>query len=406
MKIQNTKPHILIAGGGIGGLTAALALLKRGFDVDVYEQATELREVGAGVQLSANGLRALHELDVLPALGELACEAEGKEIRLWNSGQSWKLFEVGLESVERYGFPHYLTYRPDLLAVLADGVRREKPDAIHLNSRCVGFAQSELGVTLHIESSGEKHAVPGDALIGADGVHSRVRQGLFGDDKPAFTGMVSWRGVMPMEKLPQRMRRMVGTNWVGPGGHVVHYPVHRGEYMNFNGIIEVDDDWQVESWSASGTHAECHACFGGWNADIHCMIDNFTTPYKWALMGREPLAKWSVGRVSLLGDACHSMLPMLAQGAVMALEDGYVLGRALEAGGNDVVQGLARYERARIERTTKVVLGSAENGKRFQSRTLADAAAAQEYVDREWTAEKVRARYEWLFSYNVATVPV
>ncbi len=209
MNTHTKKPHILIAGGGIGGLTAALALLKRGYDVDVYEQASELREVGAGVQLSANGVRVLHELGVLPALRALACEAEGKEIRLWNSGQSWKLFEVGLESVEKYGFGHYLTYRPDLLAVLAEGVRREKADAIHLNARCTGFEQSASGVTLHYESGGAKHVATGDGLIGADGVHSRIRHGLFGDDKPEYTGMLSWRGVIPMEKLPARMLSLI-----------------------------------------------------------------------------------------------------------------------------------------------------------------------------------------------------
>ena len=405
MTLSTRRPHILIAGGGIGGLAAALALLKRGFDVDVYEQAAELREVGAGVQLSANGARVLHELGVLPAFRALACEAEGKEIRLWNTGQSWKLFEVGLESVARYGFGHYLTYRPDLLAVLAEGVRREKADAIHLNARCIDFDQTANEVVLRYETAGQRLEVRGDSLIGADGVHSRIRQGLFGDDHPVYTGMLSWRGVIPMTKLPAHMRRMIGTNWVGPGGHVVHYPVHKGEYMNFNGIMEVPG-WQVESWSAQGTHEECHATFAGWNDDIHAMIENFETPFKWALMGRDPLTQWSVGRISLLGDACHSMLPMLAQGAVMALEDGFVLARAFEAADGHVEQALSRYQQARIERTTKVVLGSAENGKRFQSRALADAVAAEEYVNREWTPEKVRARYQWLFEYDVTKVPV
>jgi salicylate hydroxylase len=399
------EPHILIAGGGIGGLTAALALLKRGFDVNVYEQAPVLREVGAGLQLSANAIRVLHELGVLEAFHELACEAAGKEIRLWNSGQTWKLFDLGAQSEERYGFPYYLAYRPDLLTVLADGVRREKPDAIHLNARCSGFEQSAGGVTLYYESNGKSNKVNGEALIGTDGVHSRIRENLFGHDQPVFTGLVSWRGVIPMGKLPQHMRRMVGTNWVGPGGHVVHYPVHRGEYMNFNGIIE-RDDWQVESWSARATHDECHAAFAGWNDDIHCMIDNIATPFKWALMGREPLPRWSVGRVSLLGDACHPMLPMLAQGAAMALEDGYILARALENSRANLEQGLARYQQARQERTAKVVLGSAENARRFQSRALADTEAAQKYVDHEWTEERVKQRYEWLFTYNVTMVPV
>jgi salicylate hydroxylase len=401
MKSHSTKPHILVAGGGIGGLTAALALLKHGYNVDIYEQASELREVGAGLQLAPNGIRVLHEVGVLEDFLKLACQAEGKEIRLWNTGQSWKIHDLGEESVARYGFPYCTAYRPDLLAVLADGVRRVKPDAIHLRAKCSGFAQDSNGVTLQYEGGEAK----GDALIGADGVHSRIRQALFGDDKPEYTGMLSWRGVIPMDKLPQHMRRRVGSNWVGPGGHVVHYPVHRGEYMNMNGIIEIEG-WQEESWSAKGTHDECHACFEGWNADIHAMIDNISTPFKWALFNRTPLTQWSVGRVSLVGDACHSMLPMLAQGAGMALEDGFVLARALEAASGNIAQGLKRYEQARIERTTKVVLGSAENGRRFQSRTLANAEEAQAYVDREWTPEKVRARYEWLFTYDVTKVAV
>ncbi|MGH8699894.1 MAG: FAD-dependent monooxygenase [Burkholderiales bacterium] len=401
MSTPKSGKHVLIAGGGIGGLAAALALLKRGFDVDVYEQAHEQREVGAGVQLSANGIRVLHELGVHEALRALACEATGKEVRLWNSGQTWKLFDLGAESVERYGFPYYLVYRPDLLAVLAEGVRREKPDAIHLNATCMGCEQSARSVVLRFEG-GEAR---GDVLIGADGVHSRIREALFGPDRPRFTGFVSWRGTVRMKGLPSHMRRLVGTNWIGPGSHVVHYPVHRGEYINFIGTIE-RDDWRVESWTARGTGEECHADFRGWHDDIHRMIDGIETPYRWALMGRAPLEKWSSGRVALLGDACHPMLPAYAQGASMALEDGYILARALAGAGGNIEQALVRYENARKERTAKVVHGSAENMRRFQNRTMADPAAAQEYVDREWAEERVKQRYEWLFAYDVTTVAV
>jgi salicylate hydroxylase len=401
MSTPGSGRHVLIAGGGIGGLAAALALLRRGFDVDVYEQAQEQREIGAGVQLSANGIRVLHELGVHEALRALACEATGKEVRLWNSGQTWKLFDLGAVSVERYGFPYYLVYRPDLLAVLADGVRRQKPDAIHLNARCMGFEQSARGVTLRFDG-GEAR---GDVLIGADGVHSRIREALFGPDLPGFTGFVAWRGTIPMQKLPGRMRRLIGTNWIGPGSHVVHYPVHGGEYMNFIGSVE-RDDWRVESWTAQGTREECHADFKGWHDDIHRMIDHIDTPYKWALMGRAPLEKWSVGRVSLLGDACHPALPAYAQGAAMALEDGYILAGSLQAAGADIEQALVRYEDARKERTAKVVHGSAENMRRFQNRTMADPAAAQDYVDREWAEDRVKQRYEWLFTYDVTTVVV
>jgi salicylate hydroxylase len=248
------------------------------------------------------------------------------------------------------------------------------------------------------------HAVRGDVLIGADGVHSNIRQGLFGADRPEFTGLMAWRGVIPMERLPERMRRMVGTNWVGPGGHIVHYPLRGGRLMNFVGVRE-RSDWQVESWSVAGSNDECAADFAGWNEDIQLMIRAIDVPYKWALMHRAPLPRWSVGRVSLLGDACHSTLPFLAQGAVMAIEDGFILARALEAHA-DPALALERYEAARRERTTRMVEGAAANTKRFHNPELAHVEGARAYVDREWNEARVKERYEWLFTYDVTAVPV
>src|SRR5919201_5342375 len=173
--------RVLIAGGGIGGLTAALAALKLGVDVEVYEQAAELKEVGAGVQLAANGTRVLYALGIGDELKALSCEAQGKEIRHWKTGETWKLHDLGPVSIERYGAPYFTVYRPDLLEVLARAVRREKPDAIHLAARCSGFKQDDDSVTLQLENGATAR---GDALIGADGVHSRIRQALFGADKP------------------------------------------------------------------------------------------------------------------------------------------------------------------------------------------------------------------------------
>lgn len=397
---RNSKPHILIAGGGIGGLTAALSLLKRGFDVDVYEQASELKEVGAGVQLSPNGNRVLFELGVGEALMALSCEATGKEIRLWNSGHTWKLFDLGAVSVVRYGYPYLTVYRPDLVEVLAQAVRALKPDAIHLKSRVLGFTQDASSVTLQLENS----TVQGDALIGADGVHSVIRQGLFGADEPERTGLMAWRGVIPMERLPAHLRRPVGTNWVGPGAHVVNYPLHGGNLMNFIGVVE-RSDIPVESWSVRGTQADCLKDFSGWHADVQAMIRAIDTPFKWALMQRAPMERWSEGRVSLLGDACHPTLPFLAQGAVMALEDGFILARALAAE-TDIAQALSRYEDARKERTRRIVQGAADNTKRFHNPELAHKEGASAYVDREWNEERVRQRYDWLFTYDVTQVPV
>jgi salicylate hydroxylase len=401
MPMKNT-PHVLIAGAGLGGLTAALALLRRGITVDVFEQATELREVGAGLQLAANGNRALFDLGLEAPMRQWACEAAGKEIRLWSTGQTWKLFDLGQESVARYGFPYFTMYRPDLLSILADAVRALKPDGIHLGARCVDLRQDADGVRLILEDGS---AVAGDALIAGDGVRSRVRQVLFGDDQPKFTGIMAWRATVPMDRVPAHMRRPVATNWVGPGSHIVHYPVHRGDRMNVVAVLE-RDDWTIESWTTRGSHDECRRDFAGWNSDVQALIDGAPELFKWALMLREPREQWTVGRVSLLGDAAHPTLPMLAQGANMAFEDGYLLARCIERWPSDIPTALQRYEAARRDRTKGVVVGSAAATKIFHNRALADPAGAQAYVDREWQEDRIRERYEWLFTYDVTRVAI
>jgi len=352
------------------------------------------------VQLAANGTRVLYALGVGEALKGLSCEAQGKEIRLWNTGETWKLFDLGPKSIERFGFPYFTVYRPDLLDVLARAVTAIKPTAIHLDARCAGFDQDDDSVTLSLESG---RTVRGEVLVGADGVHSRIRQGLFGADRAEFTGIMVWRGIVPMARLPAHMVRRVGSNWIGPGGHIVHYPLRAGTVMNFVGALE-RSDWRVESWSTRGTTEELARDYLGWHADMQAFIAAIDEPYKWALMLRPPLERWSVGRVTLLGDAAHSMLPFLAQGAVMAIEDGFVLARCLAEFPTD--EALQRYEAARRARTRRAVEGSAANLYRFHNRALSDPEEARRFVEREWTDSRIAERYDWLFTYDATQAPL
>lgn len=398
--MTTNKPSILIAGAGLGGLTAALALMKRGYRVCVLEQASQLGEVGAGIQLSANANRVLYQLGLEKELLAVAAPAAGKKIRLWSSGETWQLFDLGGESVERYGYPYFTIYRADLHKVLSEAVMRIDSNAIELNAKVVRLEQDDNGVTVTL-ANGKTHRA--DILVGADGVHSKVRSSLFGEDKATFSGSLAWRGVIPAERLPEHLRAPYGVNWVGPGAHVIHYPLRKGELVNFVGILE-RDDWIQESWTDAGTIEECSNDFAGWHEDVQTLIHALDTPFKWALMLRDPLLQWSKGRITLLGDACHPTLPMLASGAAMAIEDGYILARCLDEIEAPVEDVLKRYETARVERTSRVVRGSAENARRFHNPALEHAEGAKAYVDREWTPERTKERYEWLFTYNVDEV--
>jgi salicylate hydroxylase len=394
------KPRVLIAGAGLGGLTAALALIQRGYDVRVFEQARELREVGAGVQLGANGTRLLIALGLREAMERVVCAAVAKEMRLGSTGQAWQVFDLGDQSVERFGAPYWMVHRGDFHAVLLDAVRSVAPEAIRAGQACIGFAQTADTVTLRL-ANGDN--ATGEVLIGADGVHSRIRQQMFGEGRAQFTGIMAWRGLVAMERLPPHQRRLVGANWMGVGGHVVTYPLRRGEILNFVGVVE-RDDWRVESWTEAGSRDECLHDLRDWHEDIKTIIRNIDTPYKWALLGREPLDHYADGRVCVMGDAAHPTLPFLAHGANMALEDALVLARCLE--NFDVPTALRRYEQVRLERTARIVRGSSDNTRRFHNPALGDPAGAAAYVEREFTPEKIAQRYDWLYEYDALTTPL
>jgi salicylate hydroxylase len=393
---------VVVVGGGIGGLFTTLALLKRGIDVDVYEQSAQLGEVGAGIQISPNGTRVLLALGLEETLRRISVNPLRKEIRHWRTGKTWNWYNLGTASDQRYGAPHVLLHRGDLHGMLVDAVRQIKPEAIHLSQRCVDIVQADGHVDVRFATGDTVRAA---YVIGADGIHSRIRERLFGPSRPEFTGCVAWRAVVPMERLPASAATMVSTNWLGPRGHVLHYPIRGGELLNLLAIVE-RDDWQVESWTVQGTTDELANDFPGWHPDVQTIIRNIDTPFKWALMVRGPMPQWSEGRVTLLGDACHPTLPFLGQGGVMAIEDSYVIAACLERHFTDPASAMARYEDIRRERTTAVVRKSHENRRQAFNPALADQDEAVVSVAEDWQQTLARERLDWLYTYDATAIAI
>src|SRR5438445_6068745 len=335
---------IAFIGAGLGGLTAAVALHRAGFDVHVYEQAPELTEVGGGINMGPNAARVLYRLGLGAALDREAVRPRSTHQRRWQDGRTLQRAPLNPRCEELYGAPHLTVHRADLLAIIASGFVAER---VHLGHRLVGLDDKGDRVAARFENGAQTKA---DILVGADGIHSTVRAILFGEEAPKFAGCVAYRGLVPVERLADLELELGSQSWVGPGGHLVHYFVSRGELLNFVGWTE-HDEWNREDWTDHATVERALAAFKGWHPQIRRIIGAADECFIWALFDRDPLPRWSVGRVTLLGDACHPMYPFMGQGAAQAIEDGAALAACLRAAGDADPAGTLRdYERIRLPR--------------------------------------------------------
>lgn len=386
---------IAVVGAGIGGLTAALALLRAGFRVTVYEQAPQLAEVGAGLSLSPTAVHGLNHLGLRESLAKHAYLPEDQAVRHYQDARPLVWINRGRSLLEKYGERYYLVHRADLHDALASAVRALAPGAIRLDHRCTDVAQAGERVSVEFANGATARA---DVAIGADGSRSIVRQRLFGSLDPQYTGYIAWRGLVPMERVPEGILDPPSGIFIGPGHLVNRYPVRDRQLLNFVAFAE-RAEWTAEGWSIRSEVSELLKEFEGWHPDVRAFMA--ATPpellFKWGLFDREPLASWSQGHIALLGDAAHPVLPFLGHGAVLAIEDGVVLARAF-AQSASVPEALRRYEAARKARAAFVVLESRKAVKQFH------APKPETYATR--TQGRAADEGLGLFAYNPVTVPV
>jgi len=385
---------IAIIGAGLGGLAAAATLLEHGHRVRVYEQAAELGEVGAGIQMSANAMKVLDRLGLREQLSPVAVRPQAFEFRRFDSGELLHTIPLGAAHEQRHGAPYFQLHRADLHAVLLGAVRARDPGAVVLNARA-SFVQERADAVGVIFADGRM--CEGDLLVGADGIKSFVRRHVLGDDEPVYTGQVAWRCLVPTASIPPALRTaLVSTIWCGPRNHAVTYYLRGGALLNFVGCVERPrEDLEEESWTARRPWAELDADYAGWHPMVRAVVDRVDRSqcFRWALNNREPSMRWGGGRVTMLGDAVHATLPYMAQGAAMAIEDAAVLARALSLP-LPLHEQLCAFDRHRAPRTARVVRESSEMGELYHITDAQQMRAA-------FTARDIaRSRNEWLYPYD------
>lgn len=372
---------ITIIGDGIAGLTAALALLRQGCRVTLFEQAAQFEEVGAGITLSqpaSRGLFALGLRERIEAAADIPARAGSAD---YASGERIGTADKVGEARETGEVPYYYQiHRADLHQILADAVMEAGPDTIQLGRRFASLRQDDRGVTARFEDGLEVRSA---ILVGADGINSRVRSALFGEESARFTGQVAYRFLIPVEQVEEFMRLGPSVSYLGPGRQLLRYIIRHGTLVNGVAFVRTDS-WTCEGWSTPATREEMLGHFADWNDDVkgllrHAPIDGTR---KWALFDRDPLPQWTEGRVTLMGDGAHPMLPFLGLGAAMGIEDAIVFARAWQ-GVNDPVDALSVYEEARRERANYVLLASRRQGEIHQAADQDEArrnAPSQEFL--------------------------
>jgi salicylate hydroxylase len=349
--------RIAIVGGGLGGLAAALFLRQAGLEATVYEQALGLREVGAGIVVSPNMVRALDTLGLAAKLPQFAVRLEAAwEFRRWQDGRVLFVQPMGEQCERLYGAHCYVAHRADLLSLLMQAL---PSPLLRLDQRCVEVTPHDDEVVLgFVSRDGTRTHTTADVVIGADGIHSTVQSAVAPHVEARFSGLCAFRCLVSADKAPAMSLRPVQSLWLGPGRHFVHYPIRGGSLVNVVAIVPAGA-WRIESWNADGEVSDLSAEFSGWDDRVQQLIVSAGSTKRWALYDRHPLERWSIGRVALLGDAAHAMQPFFAQGAAQATEDALVLAACLRGADRaSVPHALQRYEQIRQPRASQVQLMS------------------------------------------------